>query len=58
MKKSPMTTGEQKNLEEEMNRKSKEIRILKAQLSAVQEENKNLKGGILGMSLDLSRGLI
>ena len=50
MKKATMTTDQKNKLEEEKDKQAKDIKILKAQLSAAQKENKKLKGGIFGMT--------
>ena len=50
MKKATMTTDQKNKLEEEKDKQAEEIKSLKAQLSAVQQENKKLKGGIFGIT--------
>ena len=50
MKKATMSNSGKKKHEEEKDKQSKEIKSLKAQLSAAQKENEKLKGGIFGMT--------
>ena len=58
MKKVTMTSNQKKKLEEERDKQAEEIKSLKAQLWDAQKENKKLKGGIFGMTLEPSSGLI
>ena len=51
MKKVTMTPDQRNKLEEEKDKQAKEIKSLKAQLSAAQQENKKLKGGIFDITL-------
>ena len=57
MKSAPMYFGKDKKLEEEVKKQADEIKSLKAQLLEAQRENQNLKGGILGMTLEPSEVL-
>ena len=54
MKKAAVSASEKKKDEEEKDKQSEEIESLKAQLSAAQKENQNLKGGMFGMSSSLT----
>ena len=58
MKKAMMTIDQKNKLEEEKDMQAEKIKCLKAQLSDAQQENKNLKGGIFGMTFEPSRALI
>ena len=57
MKSAPMYFRKDKKLEEEVKKKAKEIKILKAQLLEAQQETQRLKGGIFGMTLEPSEVL-
>ena len=46
-----MYFGKDKNLEEEIKKKAKEIKSLKAQHDEAQKENKKLKRSIFGMTI-------
>ena len=58
IKSAPMYYGNNKKLEEEVKKHAKEIKSLKAQLLEAQQENQKLKGGIFGMTCELSELLI
>ena len=58
MKKFTMTIDQKNKLEEKKDKQAEEMKSLKAQLSDAQQENKNLKGGIFGMTFEPSRALI
>ena len=58
LRKVTVTSDQKNKLEVERDNQAEEIKSLKAQLSATQKENKNLKGGIFGMTFEPFMGLI
>ena len=55
MKKAALSTSKKKKQEEEKDKQSKEIEILKTQLSTARKENEKLKGGMFGMTFKTIR---